>query len=155
MNMDITSWLKKNCKVSGNITVSNGLVNVDGDIKIINKITKILVKFGVVTGNFWCSGNQLISLEGAPNKVGGNFDCSYNQLTSLVGAPDKVGGGFHCYGNQLTSLVGAPKLVGGGFYCFDNQLTSLDGLPDVVGDLRCDLKDNFEYKWWKIKRFLR
>ena len=52
--MNVTSWLKENCKVSGSITINDELVNVDGDVRITSKITRILVKFGVVTGNFNC-----------------------------------------------------------------------------------------------------
>ena len=96
------------------------------------------IDFGEVTGDFNCSGNQLISLEGAPQKVGGNFSCSINQLTSLKGAPKKVDGWFDCYENQLTSLEGAPKEVGGRFWCSWNKLTSLKGAPQMVsGSFEC------------------
>ncbi|MBR1756760.1 MAG: hypothetical protein IJ738_04270, partial [Alphaproteobacteria bacterium] len=82
---------------------------------------------------FNCSGNQLTSLKGAPQKVGGNFNCSYNQLTSLKGVPQKIEGSFNCSENQLTSLEGAPQKVGGNFRCYGNQLTSLKGAPQKVG----------------------
>ena len=55
----------------------------------------------------------------------GNFYCSYNQLTSIEFCPQEVGGNFHCYKNQLTSLEFCPKEVGGDFYCSSNKLTSL------------------------------
>ncbi len=83
--------------------------------------------------DFYCSYNQLTSLNGAPQSVGGNFDCENNQLTSLNGAPKSVGGNFYCNNNQLTSLNGAPQSVGRGFYCRNNQLTSLNGAPKSVG----------------------
>ena len=91
------------------------------------------INFGEVTGNFYCTDNQLTSLEGAPQKVGGNFNCSRNQLTSLEGAPQIVGKDFYCHRNQLISLKGAPKEVGRGFQCYDNQLTSLKGTPQKIG----------------------
>ena len=112
------------------------------------------VRFGVVSGDFYCYRNQLTSLEGAPQKVGGGFYCSNNQLTSLEGAPQEVGASFYCHknrlttlegapqnvvksfrcdNNQLTTLEGAPQEVGGGFYCSNNQLTSLEGSPQEVG----------------------
>ena len=85
-----------------------------------------------VKGSFWCGGNYLTSLKGAPKEVGGHFDCSDNQLTSLEGAPQKVGGDFSCESNQLTSLQGAPKEVGGSFFCRHNwELNSLLGLPQM------------------------
>lgn len=83
----------------------------------------------VVNGGFWCSNNQLTSLQGCPKRVGGGFWCGENQLTSLAGAPQSVGGDFSCSNNQLTSLDGAPQSVGGSFWCSSNQLTSLHGAP--------------------------
>jgi len=76
-------------------------------------------------GNFYCSYNQLTSIEFCPQEVGGNFHCYKNQLTSLEFCPKEVGGDFYCYKNQLTSLEFCPKEVGGDFYCSSNQLTSL------------------------------
>ena len=75
-----------------------------------------------IEGGFYCSNNQLTSLEGAPESVGGYFNCSNNQLTSLEGAPESVGGHFDCRNNQLTSLEGAPESVGGSFYCSNNKV---------------------------------
>ena len=99
------------------------IVNVDGNVKLNNRnLNRIPFTFGVVSGDFDCSDNQLTSLEGAPNKIGEDFDCSDNQLTSLEGAPNKIGGGFYCGFNQLTSLEGAPNEVGGYFYCGFNPI---------------------------------
>ena len=92
-----------------------------------------IINFGKVTGNFNCSGLDLISLEGAPQVVGGNFECYYNNLTSLEGAPQKVGRNFNCKGNHLATLKGAPQKVGGGFWCYINRLISLEGAPQTVG----------------------
>ena len=122
------------------IDKKTGLVDIDGDFICKNEGLKDLkgVRFGVVTGGFDCSGNQLTSLEGAPQEVGGSFDCSNNKITSLGGAPQEVvgdifGGRFDCSYNQLTSLEGAPQEVGGSFYCRYNKLTSLEGAPQKVG----------------------
>lgn len=87
-----------------------------------------------VGGDFYCAKNQLVSLEGAPQSVGGNFNCIYNDLDSLDGAPQEVGGNFYCYNNQLTSLEGAPQKVSGYFNCSYNQLTSLEGAPQSVDE---------------------
>ena len=89
--------------------------------------------FGVIKGNFDCSALNLISLKGAPQKVGGDFICSYDNLTSLKGAPQEVGKNFYCNNNKLTSLEGAPREVGKNFYCNNNGLTSLEGAPKEVG----------------------
>ena len=54
-----------------------------------------------VTNNCFFHGNQLTSLQGAPQTVGGYFSCNDNQLTSLQGAPQTVGGDFYCSGNPV------------------------------------------------------
>ena len=98
-----------------------------------NNLTSLEGAPASVDGYFWCSNNQLTSLEGAPSSVDGNFNCSVNQLTSLEGAPASVGGYFNCSFNQLTTLEGAPSSVGGDFWCSYNKLTSLEGAPSSVG----------------------
>jgi len=61
-------------------------VNVTGDVNLRSlKLARLPAKFGEVGGDFWCSRNQLTSLEGAPSQVCGDFACSGNKLTSLVG----------------------------------------------------------------------
>ena len=133
--------IEKICQELGikNFQIVDGLVNVLGDVDISRRgLTRIPVKFGRVEGDFYCYGNQLTSLEGAPQSVGGNFWCHNSQLTSLDGAPKRVGGYFNCSNNQLTSLEGAPQSVGGNFWCHNNQLTSLEGAPqNVGGDFSC------------------
>ena len=63
-----------------NYTVVDGLVNVDGDVDLRNKyLTKIPIKFGRVSGGFYCNSNKLVSLEGAPQSVGSDFDCHSNK----------------------------------------------------------------------------
>ena len=105
------------------------------------------VKFGVVTGNFYCSNNSLTSLDGAPQEVRGAFFCDHNSLTSLEGAPQWVGEDFYCSNNSLTSLEGAPQVVGGIFHCENNNLTSLEGAPPWVGedgeDFDCSINKYF------------
>ena len=87
--------------------------------------------------NFLCDCCvNLTSLKGAPEKIGRRFDCSYcDKITSLEGAPEKVGGDFDCRGcPNLTSLKGAPEKVGGDFLCSEcKSLKSFDGLPKKIG----------------------
>jgi hypothetical protein len=98
------------------------------------------IRFGTVGGDFYCAGNQLTILEGAPRTVGETFDCSHNQLTTLEGAPQTVKGDFWCDKNQLTTLEGAPQAVEGDFYCYSNKLTTLEGAPETVtGDFSCSI----------------
>ena len=89
-------------------------------------------------GSFYCSGNYLTSLTGAPTEVGGNFECWGTRLLSLRGAPKQVGGNFDCASNKLTTLKYAPKRVDGDFDCSSNQLTSLVGVPESIrGEFKC------------------
>jgi hypothetical protein len=56
----------------GTVEQSDGTVDVNGDVNMSEmNLTKIPVKFGKVTSDFYCENNQLISLEGAPQSVGG------------------------------------------------------------------------------------
>jgi hypothetical protein len=90
-----------------------------------------------VTGGFYCGGNQLTSLTGAPTSVTGGFYCFGNQLTSLTGAPTSVTGDFHCSNNQLTSLKDIHKYIksiGGNFYLVRNPIKShVLGLLKIKG----------------------
>ncbi len=90
-----------------------------------------------VEDGFYCHANKLESLEGGPKSVGGYFSCSRNILKSLKGGPKEVGGDFDCHYNQLTSLEGCPEKVGGYFHCNHNNLTSLEGCPDAKA-IYCD-----------------
>ena len=121
-------WLDYCTKYGGNTWTLNpqtGLFDVDGDFNCSGQgLTDFKgIRFGVVSKDFYCSYNQLTSLEGAPQEVGVDFECNNNQLTSLEGAPQKVGAGFYCEKNQLTSLEGAPREIGRDFYCEDNPVS--------------------------------
>jgi hypothetical protein len=135
LSQEQIEWLDKFTKGHWFRNPETGLVDVDGDFDFYSQLLSDFkgVRFGVVTGTFNCSDNQLTSLEGAPQKVGWYFICSNNELTSLEGAPQKVGRGFECSNNSLTSLVGAPQEVGGYFNCSRSELTSLVGAPQEVG----------------------
>jgi hypothetical protein len=127
-------FLDQYTKGTWSINPATGLVDVQGTFDCSSRGLKSLwgIRFGMVTGDFWCSNNQLTSLEGAAQTVGNDFNCSHNKLTSLEGAPQTVEGSFYCYSNKLTTLKGAPRTVEGDFYCNDNQLTSLEGSPQTV-----------------------
>ena len=131
------------CKKYGieNYTINeDGTVDVDGDVSLYDKgLTELPLKFGKVSGNFYCYYNKLTSLEGAPLEVGGYFSCRNNQLLSLEGSPNKVGVDFSCPNNNLTSLEGSPSSVGGYFHCYNNQLKSLSGISKYISvGIYCD-----------------
>jgi len=128
--------------IAGTWVINNttGLVDIDGNFDCTSTYIKDFkgIKFGDVSGYFYCSYNSLISLEGAPRKVGGDFNCSVNELTTLEGAPQEVGQDFSCVRNNITSLEGATQKVGRNFYCTDNKLTTLEGAPtEIIGVFYC------------------
>jgi len=145
--------IETTCRKYGitNYTINpDGSIDVNGDVELYGKgLTKLPLKFGKVTGDFYCGHNQLTTLEGGPREVGGYFYCNYNKLTTLDGSPKEVGGGFYCINNQLTTLEGGPQEVGGGFYCSYNQLTTLEGAPREVGG-NFDCINNPIYQIYKL-----
>ena len=140
LTQDQKNWLDGFTEGTWQLNPKTGLVDVSGNFDCSWKDLDSFkgVRFGQVSGRFWCYNNKLTSLEGAPQSVGGGFSCSDNNLTSLLGAPQSVRGGFSCSSNNLTSLLGAPQSVGGYFGCNYNNLTSLEGAPQSVGgDFSC------------------
>ena len=149
---EIESFLKENydyINYMGAIKISNkpnkdgkyevsSIIDVGVKNKNITSLTNGMFVWTVVNGCFGCyKCNSLISLKGAPEKVGGTFDCSEcDSLISLEGAPKEVGGDFYCSDCEyLTSLEGAPKKVSRCFTCSGcNILTSLKGAPKEVGE---------------------
>jgi len=111
-----------------------GLVDVKGCVRLTgNKIVKLPLKFGTVTGDFNCKENRLKTLKGSPKFVGGYFNCSDNELTTLMDGPDYVGGSYFCQMNSLSSLKGCPLEIIGRFNCAVNNLQSLLYGPKRVG----------------------
>ena len=136
LTQDQKDFLNKYTKGgSWSLNPSTGLVDVDGDFYCSREgLNDLLgIRFGKAFWNFYCNGNNLTSLEGAPQTVGGDFYCSDNSLQTLEGAPQTVGGDFSCNKNKLTTIEGAPQIVNGAFYCSGNMLTSLTGAPQTVG----------------------
>ncbi len=104
---------------------SDGLIDVDGNVDLYNcSLTELPLKFRHVTDYFYCSENQLTSLDGAPHTVGGAFYCSYNKLTSLEFAPKKVHNYFDCRDNNIRSFEGLVN-ISGVFYCHGNPIFNI------------------------------
>jgi hypothetical protein len=129
--------IHKICQEYGitNYTInSDGTIDVDWDVHLSFKnLRKLPLKFRNVSRYFYCSDNNLTTLEGAPQSVSGDFYCYHNELTTLEGAPQSVEGHFACDNNMLTTLEGAPLSISGHFACDNNMLTTLVGAPKSVG----------------------
>lgn len=123
-------------------TYRDGVVDVRGSVMLTDTaLHKLPIKFGRVDGDFYCHGNKLQTLKGAPAIVGGDFNCANNRLTSLKEAPKQVGGNFSCHENALTTLKGSPQHIFGNFNAFLNKLTTLEGAPKIV-EKNCSLFEN-------------
>ena len=113
----------------------DGSIDVNGSVDLSNEvITELPLKFGTVSGSFYCFENDLTTLKGSPKFVGRDFHCYENQLTSLEGSPEVVGDWFQCDSNKLTSLKGGPIKVGGSYVCVDNYIVDLDDITEEIGD---------------------
>ena len=110
-----------------------------------------------VEGSVSLNNLKLSSLPLRFSRVGGSFYCSYNQLTTLEGSPREVGGGFYCYNNHLTTLEGGPREVEGYFDCRYNLLTTLEGSPREVKYFYCSHNPVSEivYKFPDHKKVLK
>ena len=144
----LNDFLDRNPLYRDNLSISEDgkCVNCTGNIFIYDRDLingKFPFPFGtVIDGDFSClECKELISLEGAPEKVEGCFSCKEcPKLTSLVGAPKEVDGFFSCgFCKNLKSLEGAPEKVGRWFACAGcDSLTSLEHLPKEIGTLYVD-----------------
>ena len=100
---------------------------------------KFTIKFGHCTGNFDCSGWDLISLEGCPNTVDETFECGANNFVDLKGAPQNVKEFICSLCDNLQSLEGAPQTVELFALRYCPNLKNLKGAPQNVTTLevRC------------------
>ena len=87
-------------------STQEGYFRYNGSIYLKNQNMKKLPDFSnvFVDGNFDCSENDLISLEGAPCFVSDGFDCSFCEIKSLAHAPKYIGKYFDFSHNRVVSL---------------------------------------------------
>ena len=149
--MKLTMKLLKKC-IQGTYEIDeNGFVNVEGNVDLFSEnLTSFRnIKFGKISGYFYCYNNNLTGLGGSPKSVRGEFACSHNNLTSLEGSPKYVGGDFACSNNNLTSFEGSPKYVSGNFWCHTNNLTNFDLHCKVEGKIQSDQELNVKHPYSK------
>jgi hypothetical protein len=77
----ITNWLDEmhvtNYTINDDYTIDvEGCVDLHG--KNLDKLPSY-IKFGIVGISFYCSNNQLVSLDGSPREVGISFYCYNNK----------------------------------------------------------------------------
>jgi hypothetical protein len=120
----------------------DGSIDVDGNVDLhgrLGDLKKLPLTFNEVGGYFYCTKNNLTTLEGCPKVVRGFFNCSWNKLTSLEHSPKIVEGSFYCYDNHsITTLEGLENTyIEGLDVRFCSKLYSLIGFPKKVDDFDC------------------
>jgi hypothetical protein len=136
--LTIQLWLSKRkitqYMINSDLTVD---VNTSVDLRpegrngLGEKLTHIPIQFGVVSGNFNCSDNDLTSLSGAPHYVGNNFHCLSNKIESYEYLPKKVGGNLICDGKiDIKDLL---TIEVGGQFC--HQASKKSETLEIIHDL--------------------
>jgi hypothetical protein len=116
---------------------TNGTVDVDGDVRLLDHWNRIPVEFGRVSGTFGCC-QFITSLKGSPKYVGQSFLCTNSRVTSLEFAPLEVGEDVHLNGTPITSLQHSPSFIGRGLFLGNTGITTLKGAPSTIfGTLEC------------------
>lgn len=91
---EIEEWLIK-YEIPNYTIHDNLMVDVHQSVWLHKKNLAFLpFEFGIVQGNFNCSGNDLTSLEHCPKEVQSDFYCEANKLTSLEHCPKVICGHF-------------------------------------------------------------
>ena len=131
---EVAEICKKNGIINWTLN-SDGLVDVNANVnlKYMKYLTDLPLKFGEVTGSFYCNRSVLTTLEGAPHTVGGNFDVEHNKLTSLEFSPKSVGGIFWCSYNNIRSFEGLVH-ISEDFYCKGNPLYNIWKIINPIND---------------------
>jgi hypothetical protein len=105
---------------------SDNTIDVNGDVDLdgmLGNMKKLPVKFGKVSGLFWCNMNKLTTLEYCPKYIGGDFSCEYNKLTTLKGIEKcEIIDNFYCENNNkippenyiyiITAKIGGKIITG-------------------------------------------
>lgn len=137
----IEQFLNDNYIIKGTYTIKNGIVDVDGDVRIswdvhndITGLTNDIFEFGTINGDFIINDCiNLKTLNGGPKRVKGDFLCSYcEKLESFEYAPKYVGqnlGADYC--SNLKSLKGLPKKVESISLVACKIITNLEHIPDA------------------------
>lgn len=129
---------KKKCYKKGDKWNCDGKLQIGSNPnrEVLIKNNQLIVKFGVIKGEFSVAFNQKIgryplhNCNNFPKEVHGRITVGYNDITSLKGFPKYVGGDIILTDNKLETLVGLPKTLNGELVIVGNPLTDLKGLPE-------------------------
>lgn len=137
----IEKLLKKYFRIDGQHKIrADGTVDVKGNVRFKpdSLLPQLPVTFGKVTGDFNCTTNQHKTLIGSPHDVN-SFYCNGNNITDLIGAPQRVRGEFTCTLNNLKSLKGIPLQVADTFvFVYHKDMGLLRLITNDIKDIIVD-----------------
>jgi len=134
----IKSFLIKN-KITNYRILPDLTVEVFHNVKIIEKMSVLPVKFDFILGDFDISHCGLTTLKGCPERVEGDFICENNQLYDLSFGPTTVDGDYNARTCRLKSLKGSPRHIVENFNVGENEIQDLElGPIRVDGSYYCD-----------------
>lgn len=106
----ITFNIRNECK---RLNIKSYSINSDGSVDINENVytgigyvylDKVSIKFGKVTGDFFCHHQKITSLKNSPRSVTGHFCCDSNKLTSFEGLPEYIGRSLICDNNPVDEI---------------------------------------------------
>ena len=126
----ISDWLDSHNVINYTIDPNTYVIDVDGDVHLDNFYhTKLPVKFGKVSGDFYVAATGITTLEGCPTFVDGRFACQNNKgLKSAVGGPEIVMGSVDFENCPISKFDGFPREVHGNLDLIGTKFTSFAGV---------------------------
>jgi hypothetical protein len=95
--------------------ICDGVVHVVGDVDLNGRgLGSIPLRFGCLSGNFFCTSRGIGCIPFQFGYVSGNFLCTGNNLESLAGCPSEVGGDFDCRSNWFVGKPDTSHITIGG-----------------------------------------
>ena len=89
-------------EINGTYELKDGVCNVKGSVNLIKRVEKLPVKFGIVTGDFNCSYNNLTDLKNSPKVIDYDFYCESNKIKTLENFKSQFEGHFYCDPNPIS-----------------------------------------------------
>lgn len=107
-------FLRASVRGDWKVNHESGLIDVDGSVYAshggaLGEEKVLPISFGVVSGDFDVSYNELETIEGSPIWLNGNLNCTYNNLTNLKGMPYYLGKILLVQHNPLTDILPKPN----------------------------------------------
>jgi hypothetical protein len=130
--MNTLEFCKKYLYVENYTINPDDTIDVNGDVglnRMLGNMKKLPVKFGKVSGGFYCEENKLTTLDGCPKYVGRDFYCYNNKLSTLKGIEKcEILGDFYCDDNNIPPenyIYILTAKIGGEIYTGNNDIDKI------------------------------